>query len=139
MIAARYDDVGRAHVVAGLGLGYSLGIGVDTHAGAGMGLVGAPGGSGGRGGRGGHGGGGLGGAAQSPVCTWEEMLHDEVPQSPFGWFAAEDNPRRHTHGRHRSSSSHHHDDDWAMPIVGLGASPPVSPRAVPPSVTSPGR
>ena len=82
--------------------------------------------------------------SNSPVCTWEALLHDDVPQSPFGWFAAET-----THVTRRSSTrprtlsvNSHHDDDWAHPTLGhpVMPTPGKSPEgAPPPSALSPVR
>lgn len=82
--------------------------------------------------------------SNSPVCTWEALLHDEVPQSPFGWFSAEPNhAKRRSATRPRTLSvNSHHDDDWAHPTLGhpVLPTPGKSPEgAPPPSALSPVR
>lgn len=37
-------------------------------------------------------------ASMQSMCTWEDFLHDDVPQSPFQWFAG--------------GSTSRHEDDW---------------------------
>ena len=57
------------------------------------------------------------GTALIPLCTWEEVLQDEAPQSPFGWFSEP----RSTHGEHRGPSSLH-SDEWGV-LSALGGEP----------------
>ena len=88
-------------------------------------------------------------SGSSPLCTWEALLQDEVPQSPFGWFNAESTPTSAhastvpamgSPSARRSTISSRHAEEWGMNSGALFAFGAGSPRGMPPpSLLSPAR